>query len=61
MRAELMPAGRPDLDSYGRAEVEYRRSASPQANKTEAWLRVADFPFPGIMGNENQNKDSKNE
>jgi hypothetical protein len=43
------------------AEAEYRRTPSPQANNPGAWRGVANFPFPGIMGQKKQSKDNKNE
>jgi hypothetical protein len=50
MAAELKLAAKLDLDSNVHSDAEYRRSASPQANKTGAGRVVADFLFPGIMG-----------
>jgi hypothetical protein len=43
------------------AEAEYRRTPSPHANNPGAWRGVANFPFPGIMGQKKQSKDNKNE
>ena len=41
--------------------AEYRRTPSPQANKSGVRPGVANFPFPGIMGRTNLSKDDKNE
>jgi len=41
--------------------AEYRRTASPQANRTGALPEVAKFPFPGIMWPEKQSKENKDE
>jgi hypothetical protein len=53
---------RPQPVSFpGDLVAEYRRSPSQQANKTSARRDMANFPFPGIMGRTNRNKDDKNE
>jgi type I restriction-modification system DNA methylase subunit len=41
--------------------AEYRRTATPQANKSRARFDVANFPFPGIMWHEKQDQEDKNE
>jgi len=39
--------------------AEYRRTPSPQANKTRARLEVENFPFPGIMWHEKEQRKQK--
>ena len=48
-------------DCSTHAAAEYRRTPSPQANKTAPGVGMANFLFPGIMGHKKLRKDDENE